>query len=272
MTNENIKFFEHIVLPSDTLQGLSLFYGISIRKLKQFNGFSGESLSMAPNKMKIPINISCNLIDSCHNDKCADRMKSQDESTKEFKISALRVEVYNRERNLCLSAREATNCLEKCKWNLKSAISFALDKMECPQKESSPLGESVPYWYFLAVKSCKEKKNHRIRNDVLTAATACGSVDNVLTGSTFEMKSEQQNKIVGHKPEKGRDLSSTCFEDDIFSKAFKLLLKAIIHDEFHSSIFCKFFNVRINCKDTVGKVNIEMQNFDARSICSKKNS
>lgn len=51
---QNFEFYEHITLPSDTLQGICLRYGITPIKLRQANNFSGNNLHLAPRKLKIP--------------------------------------------------------------------------------------------------------------------------------------------------------------------------------------------------------------------------
>lgn len=50
-----VDYVEHVVLPTDTLQGLCLLYKISSTRLRQANHFSGQSLSLAPKKLVIPI-------------------------------------------------------------------------------------------------------------------------------------------------------------------------------------------------------------------------
>jgi LysM repeat protein len=48
------EYMEHVVLPTDTLQGLCLAYKLSATRLRMINGFSGNSLQMAPKKLRIP--------------------------------------------------------------------------------------------------------------------------------------------------------------------------------------------------------------------------
>ena len=48
-------YFEHLVLPTDTFQGICLKYKISPTKLRQVNRFSGSSLILAPKRLKIPL-------------------------------------------------------------------------------------------------------------------------------------------------------------------------------------------------------------------------
>jgi LysM repeat protein len=50
-----VDYVEHVILPTDTLQGICLSYRISVTKLRQANHFSGNSLLLAPKKLVIPI-------------------------------------------------------------------------------------------------------------------------------------------------------------------------------------------------------------------------
>ena len=50
-----VDYLEHVILPTDTLQGICLAYKISSTRLKQANHFSGGSLLLAPKKLVIPI-------------------------------------------------------------------------------------------------------------------------------------------------------------------------------------------------------------------------
>ena len=50
------EYIEHIVLPTDTLQGICLAYKVSAMRLKKENGFSGNNLQLGPKKLRIPVN------------------------------------------------------------------------------------------------------------------------------------------------------------------------------------------------------------------------
>lgn len=50
------EYIEHIVSPTDTLQGICLTYKVSAMRLKKENGFTGNSLQMAPKILRIPTN------------------------------------------------------------------------------------------------------------------------------------------------------------------------------------------------------------------------
>jgi len=50
-----VDYVEHVILPSDTLQGICLAYKINPTRLRQANHFSGNSLILAPKKLVIPL-------------------------------------------------------------------------------------------------------------------------------------------------------------------------------------------------------------------------
>lgn len=50
-----VDYVEHVILPTDTLQGICLAYKINTTRLRQANHFSGHSLLLAPKKLVIPI-------------------------------------------------------------------------------------------------------------------------------------------------------------------------------------------------------------------------
>jgi LysM repeat protein len=50
-----VDYVEHVILPTDTLQGICLAYKISSTRLRQANHFSGNSLLLAPKKLVIPL-------------------------------------------------------------------------------------------------------------------------------------------------------------------------------------------------------------------------
>lgn len=68
-------YYEHIILPSDTFQGICLQYKVIPTKLRQLNKFSGNSLSLAPKKLIIP-----KLLHALGS------IRVQDRTTEEYKI------------------------------------------------------------------------------------------------------------------------------------------------------------------------------------------
>lgn len=78
-----VDYVEHVLLPTDTLQGICLAYKVSASRLKRANHFSGESLLLAPKKLVIPIS------------KKALRqgyLRVQDTDNKEYKMYAIQAE------------------------------------------------------------------------------------------------------------------------------------------------------------------------------------
>lgn len=101
------EYMDHVVLPTDTLQGLCLAYKTSATRLRMVNGFSGNSLQMAPKKLRIPINSKSGLI------------RIQDTSSKEYKLYALCAEMPTME------LVEAKAYLDLSNWDLDEAIRSA---------------------------------------------------------------------------------------------------------------------------------------------------
>jgi hypothetical protein len=79
-----VDYVEHVILPSDTFQGICLAYKISATRLRQVNHFSGNNLSNAPKKLIIPLT------------KKALRsgfIRVQDKESQEYKLHAFLAEV-----------------------------------------------------------------------------------------------------------------------------------------------------------------------------------
>ena len=83
-----VDYVEHIVLPSDTLQGICLAYKISLTRLRQVNQFTGP-LSSAPKKLIVPL--------SCSNKKKnavrSGFVQVQDTESRDYKVHAFLVDV-----------------------------------------------------------------------------------------------------------------------------------------------------------------------------------
>jgi hypothetical protein len=78
-----VDYVEHVVLPTDTLQGICLAYRVNATRLRQANCFSGNSLSLAPKKLVIPISKQA-LRGGC--------IRVQDTDAKEYKLHAFLAE------------------------------------------------------------------------------------------------------------------------------------------------------------------------------------
>lgn len=102
------QYMEHVVLPTDTLQGLCLAYKISATRLRMENSFSGNSLQMAPKKLRIPTHITTPGI----------MIRTQDKSSKEYKLYA-----FCAETNMELV--EAKAYLDLSNWDLEEAVRSA---------------------------------------------------------------------------------------------------------------------------------------------------
>ncbi|KAL9178765.1 hypothetical protein ACHAXT_003896 [Thalassiosira profunda] len=102
-------YIEHVVLPTDTLQGLCLAYKTSVTKLRMANGFSGNTLQMAPKKLRIP------------NDKAPKGMmvRTQDKTSTEYKLYAFVAEMPEMEMV------EAKAYLDLSNWDLEEALRSA---------------------------------------------------------------------------------------------------------------------------------------------------
>jgi hypothetical protein len=78
-----VDYVEHIVLPTDTFEGVCLAYKVGASSLRRANHFSGNSLHSAPKKLLIPLS------------KQALRtgfIRVQDTDTKEYKLSYFQAE------------------------------------------------------------------------------------------------------------------------------------------------------------------------------------
>lgn len=56
VANTTCEYIEHIVLPTDTIQGICLAYKVSAMRLKKENGFSGNNLQLGPKILRVPVN------------------------------------------------------------------------------------------------------------------------------------------------------------------------------------------------------------------------
>lgn len=78
-----VDYVEHVVMPTDTLQGICLSYKVSATRLRQANQFSGNTLLLAPKKLIIPLS---------KNGLKNGAIRMQDRTTREFKLQALMAE------------------------------------------------------------------------------------------------------------------------------------------------------------------------------------
>jgi len=109
-----VDYVEHVVLPTDTLQGICIAYKVSASQLRRANHFSG-TLHSAPKKLVIPLS------------KQALRtgfIRVQDTDTKEYKLHYFQAEFPE------INAAEAKVYLELADWELKDALQAAKEDRE----------------------------------------------------------------------------------------------------------------------------------------------
>ena len=101
-----VDYVEHVILTTDTMQGICIAYKVSASQLRRANHFSG-TLHSAPKKLLIPLS------------KQALRtgfIRVQDTDTKEYKLHYFQAEFPD------ISAAEAKVYLELADWELKEAL------------------------------------------------------------------------------------------------------------------------------------------------------
>ncbi|GAX27031.1 hypothetical protein FisN_9Lh347 [Fistulifera solaris] len=119
-----VDYVEHVILPTDTLQGICLAYKINSTRLRQANHFSGHSLLLAPKKLVIPI--SQKALRSGF-------IRVQDTDAKQYKLHALLAAYPD------LSASEASAYLELADWVLEDALQTAKEDREWEKTEQDDL-------------------------------------------------------------------------------------------------------------------------------------
>jgi hypothetical protein len=87
-----VDYLEHVVLPTDTIQGVCLAYRLSPQRLRQANCFSGGSLSLAPKKLVIPL-AGPGSGGGGGGARVAVPVRAQDTDSPEYKIRALQAEL-----------------------------------------------------------------------------------------------------------------------------------------------------------------------------------
>ena len=141
-TGEN--YIEHVVLPTDTLQGLCLAYKLSATRLRMENNFSGNSLQMAPKKLRIPILANAGNASRSSSTKGM-MIRTQDKSTKQYKLYAFMAEVTSME------SVEAKAYLDLSNWDLEDAIRCAREDLDWNLKRGESFdGGDTPSMIFAA--------------------------------------------------------------------------------------------------------------------------
>lgn len=114
-----VDYLEHVVLPTDTFQGICLAYKVSATHLRQANHFSGTSLSLAPKRLLVPI--SKKALRSGY-------IRVQDTDAKEYKLHAFQAEFPD------FSLAEVKAYLELADWHLADAMRSAREDNEWEQE------------------------------------------------------------------------------------------------------------------------------------------
>jgi len=125
-----IDYLEHVVLPTDTIEGICLAYKISRTRLRQANTFSGSSLCLAPKKLVIPL--SKKAFREAAGSKEGVRM--QNTSSQMYKIQAFLVEMG---QVGSMTQSEAKTYLDLSNWDLEEALRTAYEDLAWDTNSSS---------------------------------------------------------------------------------------------------------------------------------------
>lgn len=109
-----VDYVEHVVLPTDTLQGICIAYKVSATHLRRANHFTG-TLHSAPKKLVIPLSKQALR---------AGFIRVQDTDTKEYKLHYFQAECPD------ISITEAKAYLELADWDLRDALQSAKEDRE----------------------------------------------------------------------------------------------------------------------------------------------
>lgn len=147
---KGLDYAEHIVLPSDTLQGLCIKYKVTAAKIRQANNFTGTNLLLAPSTLLIPLNREF-VIDG--------RIRQQDRNSKEFKRQAFLDKVIG------MSSKEADAYLDMADGDLEVAIQEALADREWEKANQQQMDQhSIRSRTY--VESDKRKNQNSLHLDV----------------------------------------------------------------------------------------------------------
>lgn len=127
---KGLDYIEHVVLPTDTLQGLCIRYKITAPKIRQANRFTGTNLLLAPSTLLIPLNKDHVI---------SGRICVQDRNSREFKVQAFLDKVIG------MSSKEANAYLDMADNDLEEAVRDALDDKEWEKSQQGRSnGGNVP--------------------------------------------------------------------------------------------------------------------------------
>jgi LysM repeat protein len=140
-----VDYVEHVVLPTDTLQGICIAYKVSASHLRRANHFTG-ALHSAPKKLLIPLS------------KQALRtgfIRVQDTDTKEYKLHYFQAEYPD------INATEARAYLELADWDLQEALRSVKEDREWEEGDDTVDGESNDYESTTEANSNEDEFGHK---------------------------------------------------------------------------------------------------------------
>lgn len=126
-TEPDTKYLEHVVLPTDTFQGLCLRYKVKPLVLRQLNKFSGNELMSAPKKLLIP----CGKVN-------VQKSEFQEASSESYKIRSFCARIKGL-RNDNMSSKEARIYLASCEWNISDAVKKALAEIDWERDQETKM-------------------------------------------------------------------------------------------------------------------------------------
>jgi LysM repeat protein len=145
-----VDYVEHVVLPTDTLQGICIAYKVSASHLRRANHFTG-ALHSAPKKLLIPLS------------KQALRtgfIRVQDTDTKEYKLHYFQAEYPE------INSTEAKAYLELADWDLQEALRSVKDDREWEEGDRVD-GDIIQYDSSKEVLSDESECGHNNRHSSL---------------------------------------------------------------------------------------------------------
>jgi len=127
---EQRKFLEHKVCPSDTFQGLCLRYKITPTELRQSNrGFSGTNLLLAPDPLRIPLPLIGNIAIRVFDVYNGNINSANDKPSMVKKLQKACGYGLNCASNSKLALSEARCYLELNDWNYEEALKNAKEDL-----------------------------------------------------------------------------------------------------------------------------------------------
>lgn len=144
--NANDGFYKHIVLPSDTLQGICLQYKVSSTKLKKINRFSGSTLLLAPKVLNIPKQPG--VFPSFQNTESKEfKIHYVLAKYPHLKIKEISVILENNDWSLLLASKSIKNELD-LEFTRQSNISLDIDSFKTRNRMVNGIMKEIPISFF----------------------------------------------------------------------------------------------------------------------------